>query len=629
MRVKLTIIMIFACRCLWSQADLNDYIESIATDGERNLADLIEEYNYLKRNPININNATKEELSEIIFFNEVQVLEIINHRIQNNGFVAIEELILLPSISVQELEFFKTFCTVTANKQVNQNRYQLEQILRLGYTVKKADKKSSTIYTPSFLFRNKQWINNQLTIGITMQKDMDERWIGDQTLTDFNSISIQYKPQNTIIKQLNFGDYILNIGEGLTFWNGFSLGKSLQFGERKNGKTLASYHGADEFNFMRGASAVVHHKNFTIVPFVSFKRLDATIKDGQVNSIRTNGIHQTESDIEAQNKLREVILGSSMQYKKDKFSLGVYSSYWNYSHSFYYQDPSQVNLSTNKNQLNSGIHGTIKLRQSEWFGELACNENFNTAWTTGFRTQINPNIKWTTSIRNYNKGFKSHYANSFGERSNSSNELGFYNGIKWQINPHHYINIYYDIYQFPGFSYQLQEKTNGRDMFLEIGKTFNTSKIYFRIKNELRTSNEKQSISRARINFQHKVNDYTLTSRLEATNYQTETGYLIFQDIKKRFKGFSTTLRLAYFNSPSYNSATYAYQPNVLYAFQTRAYYKEGGQVLLLIGKRLSKNIKVWAQLDHLAYFKDKNLGKLEVQQNNRNTINFQLQLLL
>ena len=50
--------------------------------------------------------------------------------------------------------------------------------------------------------------------------------------------------------------------------------------------------------------------------------------------------------------------------------------------------------------------------------------------------------------------------------------------------------------------------------------------------NELRKRSDKQFITRARINFQHKVNDYTLTSRLETTNYQTETGYLIFQDIK-------------------------------------------------------------------------------------------------
>ncbi len=629
MRVKLTIILMFVCRCIWSQADLNDYIESIANDGERNLSDLIEEYNYLKRNPINLNDISKEELYEIIFFSESQVQEIITYRTQNNGFVAIDELALLPSISDQEIEFFRSFCTVKSIKNNNQNRYQLEQVLRLGYSTIQADKKSPSIYAPSFLFRNKQWVNNQLTIGITMQKDAEEKWVGNQVVTDFNSLSIQYKPQNSLIKQLNFGDYILNIGEGLTFWNGFSLWKSLQFGERKNGKILASYHGADAFNFLRGASAIIHHKNFTIVPFLSSKRLDATIKDGQVNSIRTNGTHISASDLTAQNKLKEIILGSSVQYKNDKFSLGLYSSYWGYSHTFNYIDPSQIHLSKKKNQLNSGLHGTIKLHKSEWFGEFASNENFSTAWTTGFRTKINPNIKWTTSIRNYNNGFKSHYANSFGERNNSSNETGFYNGIKWQIDPHYYLNIYYDVYKFPGYSYQLQEKTNGRDMFLEIGKIFSSSKIYLRIKNELRTSYDKQSIARARINFQHKINDYTLTYRIETTNYQKEIGYLIFQDIKKRFRGFTTNLRLAYFNSPSYNSATYAYQPNVLYAFQTRAYYKEGAQVLQHIGKRISKNIKIWVQLDHLAYFKDKNLDKLEVQQNNRNTINFQLQLLI
>ncbi len=164
-----------------------------------------------------------------------------------------------------------------------------------------------------------------MSFGLTLQKDAGESWRNQETLTDFVSFSAQLKPNTNYINQINIGDYTLNIGEGLCFWNGFALGKTLQFGRSKKGKTLNSYHGADEFNFLRGSALNIRYGKLSLTPFLSIKRLDASISENNVNTIRTDGAHITESQISGKKALQENIVGGLLSYNSEKVQLGIYS----------------------------------------------------------------------------------------------------------------------------------------------------------------------------------------------------------------------------------------------------------------------------------------------------------------
>lgn len=134
-----------------------------------------------------------------------------------------------------------------------------------------------------------------------------------------------------------------------------------------------------------------------------------------------------------------------------------------------------------------------------------------------------------------------------------------------------------------------------------------------------------------RVQFEVPTNRLKLVYRAESSMHEGKTGWLIFQDIRGRIKRFNTTFRLAYFNTPDFGTAVYAYQPNVLYAFQTKAYFNEGIQLLLNIGKRLSQHFKIGIQLAQLTYLNQKSVGSnhFETQDSTQTTINFQVQLML
>ena len=464
-----------------------------------------------------------------------------------------------------------------------------------------------------------------------MQKDAGEAWKNNNTITDYNSISLQYRIKRKELKQINIGDYVLNIGQGLVFWNGFALGKTLQFGEEKKGKIISSYHGADEFNFMRGAAIKLKHKKIYLTPFYSTKKLDATVTNNKINTIRTSGRHLSEGEINNRNNVNENIIGTSLGMKSKNLSLGIYTSYWHYSLPFDYEDPSKKSLSNNQKQFKSGTHWNYKFAKHQWFGEYSIDDSFRSAWISGLRLNVTSNLRWTISARNYTSGFKSHYANSFGEKNYTSNERGFYNAIKWQPSSSVYFRAYYDVFTFPAFSYNIKAPTLGNDIFVEIGKKLASAKVYLRLKYEVKKEEIQKKIIRCRAHYEQQINHFTLHYRLETSIYNHQFGWLIFQDIKTSYRGLTTTLRVAYFNTPDFNTAIYAYQPNVLYAFQSLAYADAGSQILLMLGKRLGQHLKCWLQLSHVVYFDKNQVGSGDFQTlgQHRTFANFQLQYLL
>ncbi len=117
MRTKLTFMLMAIFQVTLAQQNISDFIEETGFSGERNLADLLEEYNYYQKNPIQLNQIELEQLKEISFFSDDQAEEIINYRSRNNGFVAKEELQLLNSISNEQYKILSKIVTVSIDKK--------------------------------------------------------------------------------------------------------------------------------------------------------------------------------------------------------------------------------------------------------------------------------------------------------------------------------------------------------------------------------------------------------------------------------------------------------------------------------------------------------------------------------
>ena len=145
----------------WTQS-INDQIESISSNGERNLSDLIEEYNYYKSHPIDLNNASKKELNALILLNDEQINDIIDYRNSNNGFVNVQELQLLDSFDKERMVIYLNIFTTNSLLRLNQTSYFFSQIIRVGTNFNPIQGNIQNHNRPFYLFRNKQYINNKI-----------------------------------------------------------------------------------------------------------------------------------------------------------------------------------------------------------------------------------------------------------------------------------------------------------------------------------------------------------------------------------------------------------------------------------------------------------------------------------
>ena len=94
---------------------------------------------------------------------------------------------------------------------------------------------------------------------------------------------------------------------------------------------------------------------------------------------------------------------------------------------------------------------------------------------------------------------------------------------------------------------------------------------------------------------------WTIQNRAEASQYQKgdgkrEFGYMVYQDLdySPMFSKITANVRLAYFNTPGYNSRIYVYEDDVLYSFSFGMYSGKGFRTYLNLKYNLTKKLNIW-----------------------------------
>lgn len=90
-----------------------------------------------------------------------------------------------------------------------------------------------------------------------------------------------------------------------------------------------------------------------------------------------------------------------------------------------------------------------------------------------------------------------------------------------------------------------------------------------------------------------------------------EYGLMFYQDIdySPMFAKLSGNIRVAYFNTPSYNSRIYAYEDDVLYNFSFGMYSGKGFRTYLNLKYKLAKKINIWARYAMFLYPDEDTVG--------------------
>lgn len=637
--------------------DEQDIIENNAQQTETESFDYdayIDELEYFKEHPINLNKTTAEDLDDLPILNAQQISSLLNYISANGKLISIFELQAVPGFDLPLIHRLLPYIRVdnditeehvTARQLFSKGKFML--VTRYRQQIEKSEgykRSDGTGYLgkPFGLYaRFRYSYGTKLSYGFTAEKDAGEQFFKGSNKQGFDYYSAHLFLRNfKVLKALALGDFTVRLGQGLIMWSGFGVRKSpMVMNVKRQGMLLRPYTSLNEYNFMRGGAVTLGAKGVAVTAFASFKQIDGNVIAGMDTSINTDeafssfnesGYHRSQNEINDRNTVNLLTTGGNVSYSGKKWHLGANAVYSRFFGNYQRTLSPYNQFDFNRNQLiNASVDYHLIIKNFHLFGEEAISDNLGFGLLNGVMISLDKKADVSIVHRYYSRNYQSLYANAFGENSRPQNENGLY--LAATIKPLSYLRIdgYFDLYMSRWLKFLTDAPSWGSDNYLQATFTPNKKmEMYLRYRFEQKKKNQTDNESAfdylvneqrqsLRFNAKYKVTEaVTLSNRIQWQYYKmgnsnAENGFVIYQDVTFKMLSFplSFNARLAIFKTKTYNSRIYAYENDVLYSFSIPAYYGNGMRYYVTVRYAATKNIDFWLRFSQTQLFDTKTIG--------------------
>lgn len=629
----LWVIPNFACAQADDDLSLEQIMEYIAENvsEEQDYSEITERLNFYSKHPIDINRAMEEQLKDLMFISPLQINNLIKHREESGQFQDVLELQSIEGFNNETIRWLRKFVVVTGTELLSGISFKTiirdgdhDLLIRFGRILQKQNgfialDSKSPVYSgsPDRIFTRYRFnYSNKISLSLNMEKDAGEAFLKSARGFDFYSASISLSGSRTL-KKLVVGDYALQFGQGLALWSGLGFGKGAGFTTvAKQAVGLRPYSSVNEASFLRGMAARFVLKKISLTPFVSYKKLDATLSDNEIeiNSLPISGLHRTTLERKNKNIVQQLVYGFNSNYTNGDFVTGitVYKTQLNMAmgkgNSLY----EQYDFS-GKSLTNLGFNYTYSFRNTYFFGEAAHSLSSGTAFLNGLMSSLTSKVSAVLLYRNYDKNYHSFFNQGISESTEATNERGVYSGLSIKFNNKFELIMYFDTFRFPWLKFRVDAPSQGHELFTQLTYSLNKKfKVSGRFKLQQKEENagetskaagletvEKQNY-RVEINYIANAN-FSIRSRSEMSFYKKgfaskEFGFLSYQDIiyKPLSSKLSGNIRFAIFDTQGFNSRIYAYENDVLYGYSVPAYQGTGIRFYTNARYTLQRGVDIW-----------------------------------
>ncbi len=618
---------------------------SLAEGEELDYTTLLEDLSFYYEHPLNLNNATVEELRELYLLSDVQILHLQQHIQRYGPLLSMYELQAVESFDISTIRSIENFVTVQPTMTLASGSWKgfwkettSDWMLRYKRTLETEkgyrfdDKKGETPFagTPNYLYsRYRIQYRKNLRAGFTLEQDAGEAL---RKGIDFASFHLMYQGKGWLRKAV-LGDYQALFGQGLTFWNGLGFGKSpFVLNGKKNAVGIKPYSSVQEFNYLRGAAITTGWQSMEATVFVSSKKLDGSLELKQdslfqieeiITALQISGLHRTASEYANRNTLGEKVMGGNIRWSKRTASIGFTAAHTHYS------KPIQPEMSlyqqfrfTGQSNTVMGLDYQAVVRNISFFGEAARSANGGWAMLHGLIASLHPRLSVSVVQRWFERDYQNMHLHVFGENSTTaSNERGLFTGIQAALHSQWTLTAYADLVKYPWLRFRVNAPGLFSDYLAQLNyKPDRKHEFYlrYRVRNNEQNSslNDLQMIypvpvlqQNWRLHGVYQVHpDVQMKSRVELTRYskeaKTSDGFLIYQDVtyKKMGARWSISGRYALFDTYDWNSRVYAYETDVLYSYSIPAYAGKGSRFYALIKFDLLPGVDVWLRYARFVY---------------------------
>lgn len=674
MRFRIIIVLLFLSYSLNAQIQedtfIKDLIESIAENlpEDYDLSELQDRLTFFKKHPINLNKTTPEELKSLVFLSPLQIGNLFNHFKTNGKLIDVLELQSIADFDLETIQRLLPFITLQASNLVDkislQNLLNLgnnDLLLRFGRVLEKP--KGFTALPGSrylgsqerLLWRYKYIYSNRVSASLILEKDAGEKFF-----TSTRPIPIDYQSAHIAVyntgrfKKIVLGDYTLQFGQGLTLWSGFSFGKAPDVATvAKRDIGLRAYTSSNEYSFLRGmATTVVITKEIDFTPFISFRKLDASLSlnnigEDVLSTVNETGLHRTPTEIKNKNSINQQVFGGVLQYQKENLNIGAIAYHTSFSNDFITGSQIYRNYNFTGNKLtNVGVSYSYTYKNVYFFGEGGKSLNSGFAFLNGALISLSSKISAALLQRNYARNYHNFFNQATAETSEAFNEKGFYIGLNFTPLKAWNLSIYADYFKFPWLKFRIDAPSDGYEVLGQLTYTpTKTFKAFVRYKSELKQQNTdlevpinyldvvKKESYRADVSWKLSKS-FSFQNRLEVSQFKkgaanAEFGYMVYQDadFSPMFSKISGNVRIAYFNTPSFNSRIYAYEDDVLYNFSFGMYNGRGFRTYANLKYKIIKHLDIWARYAVFLYKDVQTVGSGldEINGNKKTDVKLQL----
>ncbi|MEX0811384.1 MAG: hypothetical protein WD048_04140 [Chitinophagales bacterium] len=634
----------------------------------------------LERHPIDLNTAVYDDfqpLLDIGLIDPRQIDNLLKYRERFDYFQSIYELKYVIDWNLESIKKVLPFIYVSEDFEsyqptIKQQVFGGKQEVFLRYSQVLEQKRgyspldsgsTATRYpgNPGRLYlRYRYNYRNKISYGFTAEKDPGEAFFKapQQRGFDYYSGHVFLRDLGPV-KALALGDYQANFGQGLTLWTGFGFAKSpYVMNIKRSGRVLKPYTSVNENNFLRGAAATFKLGKFNVTGLFSRNRIDANVQridttnntPLEISNFQLSGLHRTESEVANKGTLTWTVTGGHAEYQHRASKIGVsavqhfFNSEVNPGDRVY-----QRYYLSDKSFGNYSLDYALMLRKFYLFGESSMDNHLGHAHVHGFVAQLDPRVKMAAVFRYFTEDYRSFGNNSFSENTRVQNESGLYWG--WELTPHKKLNLqaYVDYFKFPWPRFGVDGPSYGVEYFAQANIDISRYvQLYFRYRYKKRERNNREEtgpintvIPEIRQNWRahiaYRVFPFlTLKNRVEFVRFKNtgneiENGFLIYQDFNFSKDDFplSANLRLAFFDSDTWNTRIYAYENDLLYYFSIPAYSGQGVRFYLNIKIDINKNFDFWLKYA-ISHFSDRNTvgtGLEEIEGNKRSELRGQIRM--
>jgi hypothetical protein len=657
-------VLLFSYSYAQTPPPVTQQLENLASRNEEELQEddsYLQELEYYKKHPVNLNGATAEDLQALHFLTDIQVINFIRYRHIAGKLIDVYELQAIPGWDLNTINKITPFIFIGPAVTAKENflsRFHGEQslLLRVSEVLEKAkgyDKNVSTHYLGDrshLLFRYRYQYKELLQYGVLGEKDAGEQFFkGSQSQGfDFYSAHFFIRKLGTV-KALALGDYTVNLGQGLIQWQSLAFGKSAEVTSiKRQSPVLQPYRSAGEFYFNRGAAITLQKRNIEGTFFASYKKPGAnSLVDSieRISSLVTSGLYRTASEIDNKNKVRLFSAGGTISYQTTFFKVGLNTVMHRFDRALQKQDaPYNYFTFSGKQLVNSSMDYSYTFKNLHLFGEAAIDKNLHHAFLQGMLFSADPKIDIAILYRTIQKEYQVLFADAFTESSLPVNEKGVYIGVTARPHSSWQVSAYADFYQFPWLRYRVNAPSRGYDYLVQV--TYRPDKrteLYVRFKNENKPLDGKSyavspyPADRAKQQLRLHVSDqltpgFLLKSRLELLWFnkntgEREDGFLGYVDGTYGRNKFSANVRVQYFETDSYSSRIYVYENDVLYNFSIPAFYDKGFRCFANLNYAFSKRVSAWLRWSSTLYNETQAIGSglEEIYGKNRSEVRAQV----